>query len=59
MKMLGDTHLHTQHIGNQLNDNASEPPVLLKDGEVIGKLTTKEYVYDGYDVNEIKETCDW
>lgn len=42
-----------------LNDNAGEPPVLLKDGEVIGKLTTKEYVYDGYDVNEIKETCDW
>jgi len=42
-----------------LNDNASEPPILLKNGEVIGKLTTKEYVFNGYDVNEIKETCDW
>jgi len=42
-----------------LNDNASEPPVLLKDGEIIGKLTTKKYAYDGYDVNKIKKTCDW
>lgn len=41
------------------NDYASDPPVLLKDGEVVGKLTTDPYEYDGYDAREIKDSCDW
>jgi hypothetical protein len=41
------------------NEYSSDPPVLLKDGEVIGKLTTREYALDGYDARELKKDCDW
>ena len=36
----------------------SDPPVLLKDGEVIEKFT-REYALDGYDARELKKDCDW
>ena len=42
-----------------MNDSASEPPVLLKDGEVIGKLTTNDYEYEGVNPKVLKEVCDW
>ena len=41
------------------NDYASNPPVLLKDGEVIGKLTTDPYEYDGVDPRSVGEDCEW
>ena len=42
-----------------MNDSASEPPVLLKDGEVVGKLTTNDYEYEGVNPKVLKEVCDW
>ena len=42
-----------------MNDSASEPPVLLKDGEVVGKLTTNDYEYKGVNPKVLKEVCDW
>ena len=42
-----------------MNDSASEPPVLLKDGEVVGKLTTNDYEYEGVNPKALKEVCDW
>ena len=41
------------------NDYASDPPVLLKDGEIIGKLTTDPYEYEGVDARSVGEDCDW
>jgi len=41
------------------NDYASDPPVLLKDGEVVGKLTTDPYEYEGVDPRSVGEDCDW
>ena len=41
------------------NDYASDPPVLLKDGEVVGKLTTDPWEYDGVDPRTVGEDCDW
>ena len=41
------------------NDHASDPPVLLKDGEVVGKLSTDEYDYDAIDPNTAARDCDW
>jgi hypothetical protein len=45
MKMLSDTHLHTQHIGNQLNDNATQNNITivsLGKEDVLGTLTQQE-----------------
>jgi|TARA_B110000483_G_scaffold241178_1_gene323542 hypothetical protein len=42
-----------------MNESASEPPVLLKDGEVVGKLTTNDYEYEGVNPKALKEVCDW
>ena len=42
-----------------MNDSASEPPELLKDGEVVGKLTTNDYEYEGVNPKALKEVCDW
>ena len=41
------------------NDYASDPPVLLKDGEVIGKLTTDSYEYDSVDPRSVGKDCGW
>ena len=41
------------------NEYASNPPVLLKDGEVIGRLTVKDYEYDAVDRRTVGEDCDW
>ena len=41
------------------NEYASNPPVLLKDGEVIGRLTVKDYEYDAVDPRTVGEDCDW
>ena len=41
------------------NEYASNPPVLLKDGEVIGRLTVKDYEYDSVDPRTVGEDCDW
>jgi len=41
------------------NDYASDPPVLLKDGEVVGKLTTDPYEYEGVDPRSLGEDCEW
>jgi len=45
MKMLSDTHLHTQNIGNQLNDNATQNNITivsLGKEDVLGTLTQQE-----------------
>ena len=41
------------------NDYASDPPILLKDGEVVGKLTTDPYDYDAVDPRSVGKDCDW
>jgi hypothetical protein len=41
------------------NDYASDPPILLKDGEVVGKLTTDPYDYNGFDPRIIGDDCGW
>lgn len=41
------------------NDYASDPPILLKDGEVVGKLTTDPYEYDGVDPTTVGKDCGW
>ena len=41
------------------NDYASDPPVLLKDGEVVGKLTTDSYEYEGVDPRSVGKDCGW
>ena len=41
------------------NDYASDPPVLLKEGEVVGKLTTDPYKYEGVDPRSVGEDCGW
>ena len=41
------------------NDYASDPPVLLKEGEVVGKLTTDAYEYEGVDPRSVGKDCGW
>ena len=41
------------------NDYASDPPVLLKEGEVVGKLTTDPYKYEGVDPRSVGKDCGW
>jgi len=41
------------------NEYSSNPPILLKDGEIVGKLTTDPYEYDGVDPRSIGKDCDW
>ena len=41
------------------NDYASDPPILLKDGEVVGKLTGDPYAYEGVDPRSVGEDCGW
>tara|TARA_B100001142_G_C14319021_1_gene649671 strand:- start:692 stop:1090 length:399 start_codon:yes stop_codon:yes gene_type:complete len=41
------------------NDYASEPPVLLKDGEIVGKLTTDSYEYQAVDPRTVGKDCGW
>ena len=41
------------------NDYASDPPILIKDGEVVGILTIKPYEYEGVDPRTAGKDCDW
>ena len=41
------------------NEYASDPPILIKDGEVVGTLTTDPYDYDGVDPRTVGKDCDW
>ena len=41
------------------NDHAANPPVLLKDGEVIGRISTDPYAYDGTNPLRLGEECGW
>mgnify|MGYP000887348181 CR=1 FL=1 len=41
------------------NEYATDPPVLLKDGEVIGKLTTDTYDYEAVDPISVGKDCGW
>ena len=41
------------------NDYASDPPVLLKDGEVVGKLSTDKYDYNAIDPSTAGSDCGW
>lgn len=41
------------------NDYASDPPVLLKNGKVVGKLTTKPYEYEGVNPRLVGKNCGW
>ena len=55
---------HSNH-GNQysqqspFNEYASDSPVLLKDGEVVGRLTVREYEIDRIDPRTVGKDCDW
>lgn len=42
------------------NEYASEEPLIIKDGEVIGKLTIKNsYLHNNFDPRQLKTACDW
>ena len=41
------------------NSSASKPPILLKNGKVIGKLTTNSNEYDGVDPRSLGDDCGW
>ena len=42
------------------NEYANDPPVLLKDGEVIGELTTNTtYNYEAVDPISLGKDCGW
>jgi len=41
------------------NEYASTPPILLKDGEVVGKLTVKVFEYDGVNPYTVGKDCGW
>lgn len=39
------------------NDSTSTPPMLLKDGKIVGRLTKNKYVAGGVDPVALKLTC--
>jgi len=41
------------------NEYASTPPILLKDGEVVGKLTVKAFEYDAVNPYTVGKDCGW
>ena len=41
------------------NEYASEPPVLLRDGRIVGKLTIKSGEYEGVDPRSVGRDCGW
>ena len=41
------------------NEYATDPPILIKEGEVVGKLTVKSYEIDGVDPNTVGKDCGW
>ena len=41
------------------NEYASSPPILLKDGEVVGKLTVKAFEYEAVNPYTVGKDCDW
>lgn len=41
------------------NQYASTPPILLKNGKVIGKLTVKVYEYNAVNPNTVGKDCGW
>ena len=41
------------------NEYASSPPILLKDGEVVGKLTVKAFEYDAVNPYTVGKDCGW
>ena len=41
------------------NEYAPDPPILIKEGEVVGKLTVKSYEIDGVDPNTVGKDCGW
>jgi hypothetical protein len=41
------------------NEYASEPPVLLRDGRIVGKLTTNSGEYEGVDPRSVGRDCGW
>jgi hypothetical protein len=45
--------------GSPFNEYASDAPVLLKDGEVVGRLTTSRYDYDGINPKSVGKECGW
>jgi hypothetical protein len=52
-------HGKTYSSNSAFNEYASEPPVLLKDGEVIGRLTVKEYTFDAINPTTVGKDCGW
>ena len=51
----GNTYSST----SPFNEDASDPPVLLKDGEIVGLFTTKEYISDGINPDSVGRICGW
>ena len=41
------------------NEYATDPPILIKEGEVVGKLTVKSYEIDAVDPNTVGKDCGW
>jgi len=42
------------------NEYSSEPPLIIKEDEVVGKLSIKDsYLEDNYDPRTLKDSCDW
>tara|TARA_B100001013_G_C24498610_1_gene398232 strand:+ start:334 stop:729 length:396 start_codon:yes stop_codon:yes gene_type:complete len=41
------------------NEYATDPPILIKEGEVVGKLTVKSYEIDAVNPITVGKDCDW
>ncbi len=41
------------------NEYATDPPILIKEGEVVGKLTVKSYEIDAVDPYTVGKDCGW
>ena len=41
------------------NEYATDPPILIKEGEVVGKLTVKSYEIDAVDPRKVGKDCGW
>jgi len=46
-------------LTSPFNEHAADPPILIKEGEIVGKLTVKSYEVDAVDPNTAGKDCGW
>jgi hypothetical protein len=52
-------HGDSYSSGSPFNEYAADAPVLLKDGEVVGRLTTSQHDSTGVNPNSVGKECGW